>query len=119
MSHVGRYDLAASLGAPVPPIAASPGRGIPVTHYQTIPSGIWTPVDGVAAEVRQTTGFRQNLTLEVDRIRWLNLAHFPELATALLRPPGGVYVAGWVAPIRGSWWVSEAPVSTPRKDIAA
>lgn len=107
-SHTARYDVAAALGL-VPVIPPSPGRGVPMLNYQTIPDGTWTRLldTDIEAEVFQNTGRNQNVIIEGTRLRWPNAHTFPIRSTILLRPPGGTYPQGWVAPLEGSWWFSD------------
>jgi len=119
-SHTARYDLAAALGV-VPIIAPSPGRGIPMLQYQTIPSGIWTRLlsTNIEVEVFQDTGRPQNVIIEGARLKWPNAYTFPARTTTMLRPPNGQYPPGWVPPLEGSWWVSELSTPLDRKDSVA
>jgi len=81
-------------------------------NYQTIPDGTWTRLldTDIEAEVYQNTGRNQNVIIDGARLRWPNAHTFPIRSTILLRPPGGTYPQGWVAPLEGSWWFSDIPI---------
>lgn len=111
MSHTARYDIAARMGV-VPALSPSPGRGQPVPadenhRYQIIPHSTWTLilVGGIeATEVWQDTGSHQAMRVRDTHLEWPTRAAWPLESRARLRPAGGMYPAGWVAPIHGTWW---------------
>lgn len=108
MSHTSRYLLAV-IGGFVPDLFGSYKPLSPESGtYQVIPSGTWTRVAGVDAEVFQESGRARVIIVQRDRLIVPGMGN--ARTSIILRPPGGAYPAhGWIPPLQGVWWVQEVP----------